>query len=67
MVEDWKGQFGTNPNPPCQHSLREETRVPGKIPTTFGRGFNDSFHINVLSPEGKSNPRIQCMVSNTCT
>ena len=28
----WKGQLGANPNPPCQHSLWEETGVPGENP-----------------------------------
>ena len=26
----WKDQLGANPNPPRQHSLWEETRVPGE-------------------------------------
>ena len=33
----WKGQFGVYPNPPCQHSLWEETGVPARKPTTLGR------------------------------
>jgi hypothetical protein len=28
----WKDQLGANPNPPCQHSLWEETAVPGENP-----------------------------------
>ena len=28
----WNGQLGANPNPPCQHSLWEETRVPTENP-----------------------------------
>jgi hypothetical protein len=32
---DGRVSLGDNPNPPCQHSLWEETGVPGE-PTTFG-------------------------------
>ena len=33
---------GANPNPPCQHSLWEETGVPGKNPTAFGTALTNS-------------------------
>jgi hypothetical protein len=35
----WKGQLGANPNPPCQHSLSEETGVSGEKLTTLGRAL----------------------------
>jgi hypothetical protein len=32
QVLGWKGEFGANSNPPCQHSLWEETIVPEENP-----------------------------------
>ena len=53
----WKNQLGANPNPPFQHSLWEETRVPGENPRLSVRALTNSFHISVMSLKWGSNHR----------
>ena len=49
----WKGQLGANPNPPCQHSLWEETGVPGENPRLSAEHWLTLFakyHVSVILP-----------------
>ena len=45
LSNNFRVENEANPNQPCQHSLWEETGVPGGKPTTFGRVLTESFHI----------------------
>jgi hypothetical protein len=44
LQQRWKGLLGTNPNPPCQHSLWEETGLPGENPRLSECVFSHRCH-----------------------
>jgi hypothetical protein len=48
----WKGQLGANLNPPCKHSLREETRIPGENPR-LSVDHHLTLHTSVMSPRSQ--------------
>jgi hypothetical protein len=59
--------IGANPNQPCQHSLWEETGVPGENPcTSFGRALTDSFHMDIITSTTGIEPTISEVKGACC-